>query len=124
MSCCGQENDQRLTLDMRLVAVLADHLERPMLEVLLDCTVIHLPSDQTLGIEDGVVGIHGGLILSSITYQALRLGESNPRRRSSVALIICDNLYTLVLPDSDTGVRCSEVDAYSWAIHFLHDKGT
>jgi hypothetical protein len=50
---------------------LGDHLERPMLEVLLDSTVIRLPFNQAFDIEDSVVGIRGGLILSSITNQAL-----------------------------------------------------
>jgi hypothetical protein len=110
----------RLTLNVRLVSVLADNLERPMLHVLLDGRVVHLPSYQTLSVEDGIDGIHGGLILGSVTNQALRLGESNPRRCRSVTLIICNNLDTLVLPDSNTGVRCSEVDANSGAVYFLH----
>jgi hypothetical protein len=54
-----------------LVAILAYDFEGPMLHVLLNCRIIHLATNQPLSIEDGVVGVHCGLILCCISNQAL-----------------------------------------------------
>jgi hypothetical protein len=37
----------------------------------LDLGVLKLSSDQTLGIKDGVVRVHGNLVLGGITDQSL-----------------------------------------------------
>ena len=59
------------TLDVRLVSVLPDHFKRPVLDVLLNRRVVHLASNESLGVEDGVVRIHGGLVLRCVADQAL-----------------------------------------------------
>ena len=48
-----------------------------MLHVPLDSLVIEIPTDQTLGVEDGVVGVHGHLVFSGIADQTLGVGEGN-----------------------------------------------
>src|SRR3954453_2642576 len=49
-----------LYLDDRL-ATLVDDLERPVLHISLDLGVIEFTTDKTLGVEDGVVWVHGDL---------------------------------------------------------------
>ena len=48
-----------------------------MLHVPLDSLVIEIPTDQTLGVKDGVVGVHGHLVFSGIADQTLGVGEGN-----------------------------------------------
>ena len=36
-----------------------------------------LASDQTLGVEDGVVGVHGDLVLGGVTNETLGVGEGD-----------------------------------------------
>ena len=60
-----------LTLNVGLVAVLANNLERPVLQVLLDGWIVHFPTDEPLRIKDSVVWIHCRLVLGCIAYQSL-----------------------------------------------------
>ena len=78
--------------------------ERPVLHVRLDLGVIETATDKTLGIEDGVGGVHGSLVLGGITNETLSLGESNVRRGGTVTLLVGDDLNTLRLPDGNAGV--------------------
>ena len=107
------------TLDVRLVAFLSDDLERPMLHVRDNGRVIHLATDQTLGVEHSVDRVHSSLILGSIADQALGFRESDPRRGGTVTLIISNDLNTLILPDADAGVRGSQIDTNGGPINFL-----
>ena len=71
------------------VKVFFTHLsafEGPMLHVPLDSGVGEIPTDQTLGVEDGVVGVHGHLVFSGIADQTLGVGEGNIRWSCSVTL--------------------------------------
>ena len=45
-----------------------------------------------LDIEDGVLGVHGRLVLGSLTDQSLFTGEGDERRRGKATLLIGDNL--------------------------------
>jgi hypothetical protein len=84
---------------------LVDDLERPVLHVGLDLSVGELASDQSLGVKDGVVGVHGDLVLGGISDETLRVVESDVRRGGSVTLVIGDNLDTVGLPHTDTTAR-------------------
>jgi len=53
--------------DMGLVSFLGDDFEGPVFHVTLDCLVAELSSDQTLGVENCVGGVHGDLIFGSIS---------------------------------------------------------
>ena len=53
------------------LAALVNHLEGPVLHVLLHRGVGELAADQPLGIIDGVLGIRSRLILGSIANQPL-----------------------------------------------------
>lgn len=57
------------------------------LHVLLDIWVIETSTNESLGVEDGVSGVHGGLVLGGISDQSLTLGESDVRRGGSVTLV-------------------------------------
>ena len=57
------------------------------LHVLLDIWVIETTTNESLGVEDGVSGVHGGLVLGGISDQSLTLGESDVRRGGSVTLV-------------------------------------
>lgn len=59
-----------LNLDDRLAALL-NNLEGEVLHIRLDLSVVELAADQTLGVEDGVVGVHGDLVLGRVTDQTL-----------------------------------------------------
>ncbi|KAF7838867.1 Glutamate dehydrogenase, NAD-specific [Senna tora] len=60
--------------------------------------------------KDGVSGIRSSLVLSSLTHHPLRISEGNTRRRRSVALLVHNDLHTIVLPHSDARIGCSEID--------------
>jgi hypothetical protein len=49
-----------------------------MLQIGLQVGIIHLAADEALGVKDGVLGIHGRLVLGSVTNEALGVGESDP----------------------------------------------
>lgn len=70
------------------LAVLLDHLEGHVLAVLLHGLVRPLAANETLGIEDGVLGVGGQLVLGGITDKALAiLGESDVRGRDTVTCV-------------------------------------
>ena len=68
--------------------------------------------------EDGVDGVHGDLVLGGVTNETLGVGESNVRRRRSVALVVGNDFNAVMLPDPDTRVRGSEIDSDSRTLTF------
>jgi hypothetical protein len=92
-------------LDLDLgAAVVIDNLEGPRLDVLLDSRVIETTTNQTLGIEDSVAGVHGSIVLGGLTDQTLLLSERNERRGGERTLLVGDDLDIATLVDSNTGV--------------------
>lgn len=90
-----------------------------MLDVRLHFGIIKLAANETLGIKDTekgvlamekirssmnlrVVRIHGDLVLRGIANETLALRERDIGGSRPVALVICDDLDTIVLPDTDT----------------------
>jgi len=61
--------------------------------------------------EDGVDGVHSDLVLSSIADQPLSVGEGNVRGRCTVALVVGNDLNSVVLPHADARVGGAEVDS-------------
>jgi hypothetical protein len=86
------------------LATLVDDLERPVLHVGLNLGIAELSANQSLGVEDSVVRVHGDLVLSGITDKSLRVVESDVGRGGSVSLVVGDDLNSLVEPDTDTRV--------------------
>ena len=70
------------------LATTRDDLEGPVLHVGLDGSVGELAADQALGVEDGVEGVEGDLVLGGVTDEAFGVGESDVRWRRTVALIV------------------------------------
>ena len=50
--------------------LLLEHLEREVLDIALNSLVGPLSADQTLGVEHGVLGVGGQLILGGISDQS------------------------------------------------------
>ena len=74
--------------------------------------------------EDGVDGVHGDLVLGGIANEALGVGESHIRRRSSVSLVVGDNFHAVVLPNSDARVGCAEIDSDRWSLSLAGHLGS
>jgi hypothetical protein len=70
---------------------LRDNLERKVLYVRLDLSIIVLAADKALGTVDGIVGVHGDLIFRCVTDETPRVGKGDIRRCCSVALVVGDD---------------------------------
>mmetsp|Transcript_7714 Transcript_7714/g.23772 ORF Transcript_7714/g.23772 Transcript_7714/m.23772 type:complete len:316 (+) Transcript_7714:1455-2402(+) len=108
-----------LHLDVGLVAVSTHHLEREVLHVVLHIRVVELAADQTLGVEDGVRGVHGHLVLGGVTDQTLGVGEGDVRRGGTVTLVVGDHFAAIVLPDSHTRVGGTQIDTDARSLNAL-----
>lgn len=116
LGCKGLGLALELDLDDGLGS-LVDDLEGEMLHVGLDLRIAELATDQSLGVEDSVMGVHGNLVLGGITNQSLSVGEGNERRSSSVTLVVGDDVATILTEDGHARVRGTQVDADS-GTHF------
>merc|ERR550517_982603 len=100
-----------LDLHVRL-GVLVDQLKGEELDVGLDGLVGELAPDQTLGIEDGVLGVGRQLVLGSVPDQPLAVGgEGNIAGSDSVALVVGNDLNSAVLEHSNTRVGGSKINS-------------
>jgi hypothetical protein len=86
------------------VFVLVNDGERPVLHVFLDFGVIETTTDKTLSIEDGVLGVHGSLVLGSITNKTFGVRESDIRRSGTVTLFVGNDFNTFGFPNTNTRV--------------------
>jgi hypothetical protein len=104
-------------------AGLVEDLEWEVFDVRLDLGVGEFTANEALGIEntteersvcrsknvtaDGgsrVVGIHGDLILGSITNKTFGIRKGDIRGGRPITLVVGDDLNAIVLPDTDTTV--------------------
>ncbi|SPQ20609.1 c73ff6cb-8731-470e-9cf7-86bd75ccbeed [Thermothielavioides terrestris] len=76
------------------LAIALDNLEGEVLHVGLDLGIGKLAADQALGIENGVVGVHGDLVLRGIADKALGVGKGDERRGRAVTLVVGDDFAT------------------------------
>ena len=105
------------------LATLVEDGEGEVLDIGLNLGVAELASDETLRVEDGVVGVHGDLVLGGITNQTLGVGEGNEGWGGPVALVVGDDLNAIVLPDTDARVGGAQVDANSFCGHYGDSLG-
>ncbi len=90
-----------MDLDHRLVANPRRHLEGEVLHVFLHGGVREHAPDETLRVEDCVLGVTSDLVLRGVTDEAFRVRESHIRRGRAVALVVGDDFHTIVLPHAD-----------------------
>ena len=89
-------------LDGRLTLLL-NELEGEVLDVLLNISLAPLATNETLRVKDRVLGVLGGLVLSSVTNETLViLGESHVRGCNTVTLVIGNNFDTALTLYTDT----------------------
>merc|ERR1712137_123197 len=100
-----------INLDHWLVAGTCRAFERPKLDVSLYQWICKFATNQSLRIKNSVLWIPGNLILRSITNETFGVGESNIRGSGTVALVICDDLNTIILPHTHTRIRGAKVNA-------------
>ena len=93
------------------LAALVEDSEGEVLDVGLHLGIIEFTADETLRIEDSVVGVHGNLILRGITNETLGVGERDIRGGRAVTLVVRNDFDTVVLPDTDARVRGTQVNA-------------
>ena len=95
-----------LDLDDRL-ATLVDDLEGEVLHVGLDLSIGELAANEALGVEDGVVRVHGDLVLGRVTDQTLGVGEGNERGSGAVTLVVGNDLNAVITVDTgEESVTC------------------
>ena len=58
----------------------------------------------SLSIEDGVAGVHGGIVLGRLTDQTLLLGEGDEGRGGERTLLVGNDLDIVALVRSNAGV--------------------
>lgn len=93
------------------LAVLVDDLEGEELHVRLHRLVVKAAADEPLHVEDGRLGVDGGLVLGRITNQALPVGV--PRHvggSDTVTLVVGDDLHAASLEHTHARVGGSQVD--------------
>ena len=83
------------------LATLVEDGEGEVLDIGLNLGVAELASNETLRVEDGVVGVHRDLVLGGITDETLRVGEGDIGGCCAVTLVVGDDLDTVILPDTD-----------------------
>merc|ERR1711962_29774 len=99
-----------------------------MFLILLDRAIIIFPSNQPLGVKDGICGVDGDLVLSSITDKSFGICKGHIGRSGSIALIIGNDLHFAMLEGSHTRIGGAQVnsnsvslghDEFFFAIYFL-----
>ena len=73
----------------------------------------NLTANETLGVEDSVVGVHGDLVLGGITDETLGVGEGHEGRGGAVTLVVGDDFDPVITEDTHTGVGGSQIDTDS-----------
>jgi hypothetical protein len=94
------------------------YFEWPEFDIFLDCWFVELSSDKSFSIKDGVGWVSGNLIFSGISDQSFVISEGDIRWGCVISLIIWDNFNSIVFPDTDTRVGCSEINTNSWSSYF------
>ena len=95
-------------------AILAEALEREMLQIRLNFGIVELATNKTFGIKDAgiklldkkikrqidvrVNRVHGDLVLCGIANQTFIVREGYIRRGCAISLIVRNDFYTIILP--------------------------
>lgn len=97
------------------------NLKRPVFHIRLNNWIIELSANKSLGIENSVVWVFGCLIFGSITDKSFCFSEGDIWGSGSVTLVIGDDLDSVILPHSYTGVCCTKInsDSFGCGAHLL-----
>ena len=76
------------------LAAFVDDTEGEVLHVLLDVSLVHLATNETLGIKDRVLRVGVVRVLGRVSDQSLVVRERDPRRSYPVTLVVGDNFDT------------------------------
>ena len=97
-------------------ALVAEHLEREVLDIRLNLGIVELATNKTFSIEDTriqililsenmkryidvrIKGVHGELVLCSIANQTFVVSEGDIGRSYAISLVVCNDFYTIILP--------------------------
>jgi len=60
--------------------------------------------------KNGVIRIHGDLVLGGVSDETLGFRESHIAGRRAVSLIVGDDLDLAVLENADAGIGCAKID--------------
>ena len=93
------------------LVVLGHEREGEELLVRLHGLLVELAADQSLHVEDRVLGVDGGLVLRRVADQALAgVVPRDVGRRDAVTLVVRDDLDATVLEDADARVRRAQIN--------------
>ena len=95
------------------LAGLVDDLEGEVLHIGLDLLVGELATNQTLGVEDCVLGVHGDLVLGGISDETLRVREGHEGGCCAVTLVIGNDFNAIVSEDTHARVGGAQIDTDS-----------
>jgi hypothetical protein len=84
------------------LASLVNDLEGEVLHVGLNFRISEFPADQSLGVEDSILRVHRDLILGGITNETLSVGKGDKGWGGSVALVVGNNLNSVISEDAYT----------------------
>jgi hypothetical protein len=106
-------------LNLGVAVAIVNDLEGPGLDILLDGGVIEAATDKTLGIEDGVDGVHGSVVLSGLTNQTLLVGEGDERGGGERTLLVGDDLDIVAFVGSNARVGGTQINANGTVVNFV-----
>ena len=66
-----------------------------------------------------IMRVHGNLILRRVTDQTFIVGERDVRGRRTIALVVGNDFYTIILPDTNTAVKSHSAPTkrHCWGKH-------
>jgi hypothetical protein len=90
--------------DNRLAELVINLEGEQVLDVRLDLCIVEPAADEALDAEHGVGGIFRGLAFGGVSNKGPGAGERDIGGGSTVALVVGDDFYSTVSPDSDAAV--------------------
>lgn len=85
-----------------------------MFDIRLHNCISEFTADESFGIEDSVVRVFGSLIFGCVSDESFSFSECDIGWGGSVSLVVSDDLNSVILPHSNTGVGGSEIDSDSF----------
>jgi hypothetical protein len=100
-----------LNVDHRLAVLLSD-LKKPVLHILLKALVVHIATQESRHVEDGVLWVRLECVPGGLSNKDLLVPERDPRRRAVVASAVGDDVCAAINTDANARVCVPQV--YRW----------